>query len=308
MGEKMYDNNSGDTDIRKQGVWSMKWALKIACKIVLSRLPIPYAWWQSIGLFRHGRMDHAEYALKIFCLHSNRAYPEGLPAGTSALELGPGDSIASAIIAKAYGASQIWLADVGNFARKDVHFYRVLALALAGRGLAAPDLTHAITFEDVLNACNVRYLTEGLRSLRQIPDGTIDFIWSHSVLEHVRKPQFADTLLELFRVMKPGAYTSHNIDFQDHLSHALNNLRFSERRWESYLFANSGFYTNRSPAVVMHNMFKQAGFDLIQEEFGRWPKLPIPRKSLAEEFERFADEELLCRTSYVLLRKRPESQ
>lgn len=281
----------------------MNWALKIAAKIVLSRLPIPYAWWQSIGLFRHGRMDHAEYALKIFRLHSNRAYPQGLPPGATVLELGPGDSIASAIIAAAHGASQTWLVDAGDFARRDAHFYMMLALDLARHGLPVPDLTQAASFEDILEACNARYLTGGLRSLKEIPDGTVDFVWSHSVLEHVRRREMADTLCELFRVIKPGAYTSHNIDFQDHLAGALNNLRFSERWWESPLFADSGFYTNRIPAVVMHEMFRQTGFELIQEQFGRWPLLPTPRGALSAEFAGFRDQDLISRTSHVLLRR-----
>lgn len=282
----------------------MKWVFKIVTKVVLSRLPVPYAWWQSIGLFRHGRMDHAEYALKIFRLHSSRAYPEGLPAGAVLLELGPGDSIASAIIAAAHGVSKIWLIDAGDFARKDVYFYRMLALDLAGCGLAVPDLTQAITFDDILNACNAKYLTKGLGSLREVPDNSVDFIWSHSVLEHVRKHQLADTLVDLLRVLKPGAYTSHNIDFQDHLAGALNNLRFSERLWESSFFANSGFYTNRIPALVMHEKFRQANFEMIQEQFGRWPFLPTPREVLSLEFLAYGDEDLINRTSHALLRKK----
>lgn len=281
----------------------MNWTLKIAAKIVLSRLPIPYSWWQSAGLFRHGRMDHAEYALKIFRLHSTRAYPQGLPPGATVLELGPGDSIASAIIAAAHGTSQTWLVDAGDFARRDAHFYRILALDLARHGLPVPDLTQAESFEDILLACNARYLTGGLSSLKEIPDGTVDFAWSHSVLEHVRKREVADTLCELLRVMKPGAYTSHNIDFQDHLAGALNNLRFSERLWESPLFADSGFYTNRIPAVALHRLFREAGFSLIEEAFGRWNALPTPRRAMDAAFRTYGDDELCCRTSHVLLVK-----
>lgn len=281
----------------------MKWALKIAAKIVLSRLPIPYIWWQSIGMFRHGRMDHADYALKIFRLHSTRAYPQGIPYGTSMLELGPGDSIATAIIASAHGANDTWLVDVGSFARRDIPFYKILALNLAQRGLPVPDLTNAGSFDDILEKCHTRYLIGGLRSLKEIPDGTVDFAWSHSVLEHVRKHEVADTLHELFRIMRPGAYTSHNIDYQDHLGGKLNNLRFSERVWESAFFANSGFYTNRIPATKMHEIFRSVGFKIISENYGKWPNLPINRKSISRSFTALTDAELINRTSSILLRK-----
>jgi hypothetical protein len=280
-----------------------KWALKIVAKIVLSRLPIPYAWWQTIGMFRHGRMDHAEYALKIFHLHSTRAYPHGLPPGAVVLELGPGDSIASAIIAAAHGTSQVWLVDAGAFARRDVHFYKKLSLDLLRHGLPVPDLSSATSFDDILGACNARYLTGGLRSLRGIPVGTVDFVWSHSVLEHVRKREVADTMYELFRCMKPGGYASHNIDFQDHLSGALNNLRFSEPWWESNLLAESGFYTNRIPALVMHEMLQMTGFELIQEQFGHWPSLPTPRRAISADFALYSDQDLISRTSHILLRR-----
>ena len=80
---------------------------------------------------------------------------------------------------------------------------------------------------------------------------------------------------------------SHNINYKDHLGESLNNLRFSEQIWESDLFANSGFYTNRIPAVEMHQYFKNVGFNLIVEDYGRWDKLPINRKNLAREFKKF---------------------
>lgn len=280
----------------------MKWAAKIGAKIVLSRLPVSYGRWRSMGLFRHGRMDRTEYALKIFRLHAGRAYPGGLPRGSAVLEVGPGDSVASALIAAAHGAGRVWLVDAGDFATKDVALYQKLASDLASLSLPAPDLARATTFSDVLTACNAAYLTRGLDSLTDIPDASLDFAWSHSVLEHVRKHQLTRTLRELHRVMKPGALASHNVDYQDHLTGALNNLRFSERLWESPLFADAGFYTNRVPAVVMHGMFGKAGFTLLEENFGRWPALPTPRSALNTEFSAYEDRDLLQRTSHALLR------
>lgn len=280
----------------------MKWALKIAAKIALSRLPVPYAMWRGVGLFRHGRMDRVDYALKVFRLHTSRAYPEGLPAGATLLELGPGDSVASAIVAAAYGAGRVWLVDAGDFANKEIALYRTLALDLAARGLNPPDLSTARSFEEVLKACNACYLTTGLQAFATIPDGSVDFAWSHSVLEHVRKAELAATLAELRRVIRPGGYASHNVDYQDHLAGALNNLRFAGRLWESDLFANAGFYTNRVPALVMHAMFRQAGFETVKEDFGRWPALPTPRRAMAAEFAVFQDQELMQCTSHALLR------
>lgn len=280
----------------------MKWAFKIAAKLLLARLPVPYTFWKSLGVFRHGRMDSAEYPMKIFMLHVGRAYPRGLPPQSVILELGPGDSIASAIIGCAYGVKRAYLVDVGNFASKDVSFYRSLADDMRERGVNAPDLSCAASFEDILRICSAKYLTNGIVDLRQIPSGSIDFIWSHSVLEHVRKHELEAMLLELKRILKPGALSSHNIDFQDHLDGALNNLRFSENIWESSFFAESGFYTNRIPAVRMHDMFRMAGFQVMEEAFGQWPAFPTPRRAIHADFQQYSDGELINRTSHVLLR------
>ncbi|MEJ2032477.1 MAG: class I SAM-dependent methyltransferase [Deltaproteobacteria bacterium] len=281
---------------------AINWAFKIAAKLLLARLPIPYRTLKRLGVFGHGSMDSVEYPIKIFRLHAERAYPSGVPAGLVLLELGPGDSVASALLGYAYGASRIYLVDVGAFASRDVMFYRTLAKRLQDAGLEVPELDKAVSLEDVLRACNAEYLTDGLTGLRGLPCGSVDFVWSHSVLEHIRLREFAKVLRELQRILKPGALSSHNVDFQDHLGGALNNLRFPERVWESPLFATSGFYTNRIPAVRMHRMFAEAGFTIEEEAFGRWSALPTPRAAVHADFRRYRDEDLLNRTSHMLLR------
>ncbi len=280
----------------------MKWALKIGTKLLIARLPVPYAFWKSVGVFRHGQMESVDYPVKIFNLHLQRAYPKGLPPRSVILELGPGDSIASALVACAHGVKHTYLVDVGSFASKNVAFYRSLASEMRKRGMNIPDLAGATSFEDILQICNAKYLTDGIQSLREISTGSIDFVWSHSVLEHVRKSELEKVLVELKRVLKPDALSSHNIDFQDHLEGALNNLRFPENVWESALFAESGFYTNRIPAIKMHGMFAAAGFEIRKEGFGRWPVLPTPRKCMHADYQMYRDEDLLNRTSHVLLK------
>jgi len=288
---------------KARDVLQMKWALKIIAKLIIARLPVPYSFWRSLSVFRHGSMDSTDYPVKIFNLHLKRAFPDGLPSDAVMLELGPGDSLASALLGYASGASMTYLVDVGSFARKDVAFYQTLAADLSNRGLQCPDLSDALTFNDILQASNASYLANGLSSLRMIPSESIDFVWSHSVLEHVRKDELPEVLFELHRILKPGGLSSHNIDYQDHLAYSLNNLRFSEKLWESNFFAKSGFYTNRVPAIRLHRMLQEAGFKILHEEFGKWDKLPVLRRTLHSDFTKFTDEELCNRTSHVLLKR-----
>lgn len=282
----------------------MKWALKIAAKLLLARLPFDYSIWRKIGVFRNGRMDQTEYAFKIFSLHAGRCYPNGIAPGSVMLELGPGDSIGSAVIAKACGAAEIYLIDAGDYATKDVAFYKALARDLNQRNIAAPSLDDVASFESVMNKCSAIYMTRGLNSLREIPDSSVDMVWSHSVLEHIRENELEDVIAELYRVLKPGGFFSHNIDYQDHLQFALNNLRFPRWLWESDFFAKSGFYTNRIPAVLMHAIHKKVGATILREEFGRWPQMPTDRQWMAKEFHCYSDEVLLNRTSHILGTKR----
>src|SRR5688572_16045409 len=77
---------------------SVPWWAKIAAKIVLSRLPLPYGFWQRIGLFRHGCMDNSGYARTVFDTHVERAGLAGKLRGKTVVELGPGDSVATAVV------------------------------------------------------------------------------------------------------------------------------------------------------------------------------------------------------------------
>jgi SAM-dependent methyltransferase len=226
-----------------------------------------------------------------------------MPKNSVILELGPGDSVVSALLGFSKGASITYLVDVGSFARTDIAFYRNFVNSMKKSGAPIPEIEWTnTTFTDVLECCNGRYLTSGIDSLRTIPSKSVDFIWSHSVLEHVRKHDLKELLNELQRILKPGSFSSHNIDYQDHLSHSLNNLRFPNSIWESSFFIKSGFYTNRINAIKMHEMFKNAGFTILREEFGRWPFLPISRSALHKDFQLLADDELRIRTSHVLLK------
>ncbi len=280
------------------------WWAKIGAKLVLSRLPVGYAFWQKLGLFRHGCMDAVDYPLSIFLSHVKRSGFEGKLSGKTILELGPGDSVATALIAKAYGARTV-LVDTGYYASKEMDIYRRFAATLVKLGLAAPSLDGMSSIEELLDVCEARYLTGGLASLREIDDSSIDMVFSQAVLEHIRKHEFLETQIQLHRILAPAGICSHSVDLRDHLGGALNHLRFSERLWESDFFARSGFYTNRLQMQKIIALFKEAGFDVELVEVRRWQTLPTPRKKMAKMFVDLSEEELNVSGFDVLLRKKP---
>lgn len=275
------------------------WWFKIGIKMMLARLPLPYTRWRSIGIFQHGFMLDPEYALHVFMRHyaQVQAY---LPQRYSVLELGPGDSLATAAIAAAHGADKVWLVDVGPYASLDIAPYRPLLRRLE----CCTHLADCRTMAELLAVTNTMYLTEGLKSLKAIPDDSVDFVFSQAVLEHVALDEFAETIHELARVQSSGGVSSHRIDLQDHLAHGLHSLRFSRSLWESDLFARSGFYTNRLRASQIVETFERAGFEVMARQDDCWPALPLRRDQLHADFRALSEADLRVRGSDLVLRKR----
>jgi len=279
----------------------MPWYLKVLAKIFLARLPFGYAMFRRVGVFRHGDMDSAGYAINVFRVHHERVVERGLGESFVALEIGPGDSVASAILAQGAGASETILVDAGPFATREMSFYRGVATAALEHGYATPATLNFDSLESLLNSCHARYLASGLDAFQDVKSDSVDFIWSHAVLEHVRAAELPDLIAESFRVLRPGGIASHRVDLRDHLGGELNNLRFSDRVWESRLMSGSGFYTNRVRYVEMIDLFRDVGFSVEVVSVDRWSVLPLPRREMSERFRRFSDDDLLVRGFDVIL-------
>jgi SAM-dependent methyltransferase len=282
---------------------SLPWYARIGAKLVLVRLPFGYRIWQRLNLFKHGLMEKPEYAYRVFKSHYDRAPFARKGQGFVGLEIGPGDSLFSAICAYAFGSKFTYLIDSGRFAREDIEPYQAMATFLARQGFAPPDLTQASSLADVLSASRAEYGSRGIESLRTIPADSVDFVWSHAVLEHIRLNEFENFMRELVRILRPGGVCSHRVDLTDHLGGALNNLRFAQSTWESEWMANSGFYTNRIRFDGMMNMFSRAGFKTEIIGVDRWQKLPTPRSRLSKEFQNMPENNLCVYAFDVLLRK-----
>ena len=280
------------------------WWGKIAAKLLLSRLPVSGRTWQRLGLFSPGGMLDADYAIAVFERHFHAA---GAPRpGFAFLELGPGDSLASAVIGRAYGAAQGWLIDSGAYVSRDPAVYGRLIAELRQRGTPGnlPADLPCDDLERLLAACGAEYLDEGLASLARIPDGACDMAFSQAVLEHVPREAFATLMSELYRVLRPGGIASHAIDFRDHLGGGLNNLRFSPALWEAPWFAKrSGFYTNRLRLPEMVDAFHGAGFEVEVREKGTWDRLPLAHHAIHPAFRSLTQEDLLTRSAFVRLCK-----
>ncbi len=278
------------------------WWGKLGAKLVLSRLPIDYRRWAALGLFKLGDMVDSRYAVDVFRSHFDRVEFPTKGTGFTCLELGSGDSLLSAPIANIFGAQCSYLVDAGDFASRDMSPFHELLALLASEGRDVSAFVGVQNWCDVLTRCNAHYLVNGLDTLRSIPSGSVDFVWSHAVLEHIRLRELFPTLKELRRVLHRGGCCSHTVDLTDHFNGQLNNLRFSEARWEGHLFASSGFYTNRIRFREMMAIFRSSGFEVERTSIRAWKQLPIDRKRLDAKFSVLADDELLTHGFDVVLR------
>ena len=280
----------------------LPWWVKLSAKLIMARLPVPYSLWRKLKLFRHGDMNDPTKAIRTFENYYRRAHEKiALKTDFTVLELGPGDSILSGLVARSMGASKVWLVDAGAFADTDVAGCRSTLAMLEQAGYRNLNLPYAKSVDQVLNYANITYLTRGTSSLAEIPDDSIDFFWSQVVLEHVPHDEFPEFLSQLRRIVKPDGIGVHSVDFRDHLSNGLNNLRFSHETWESELFRNSGFYTNRIRPGAMLHLFKEADFDVEVVAESYWPEIPTSRAKMAAPFRDLPDNELNLAEYEVLL-------
>jgi len=271
----------------------MPWWLKVGFKMVIYRLPVGDKFWKSIGFFQHDQMELPEYAFRVFQKHFDRvSESKSLASGFTSLELGPGNSLFSALICRSFGGDKTYMIDVDNFAIEDVESYQKMADYVQQQDLPAPQIDSSQSFSDVMESCGGSYLTSGLASLKAIEDHSVNFVWSHAVLEHIRRSEFLDIMKETRRVISDDGICSHTVDLKDHLDQSLNNLRFKEGFWESKFVDQSGIYTNRIRYSEMLDIFKEAGFEVKSTEVNQWPSLPVPRPELDPQFRDLAEDEL----------------
>ncbi len=286
----------------------LPWWFKMGCRLVL-----PYLGGLGrIGhLFASGSHDDTDidrlidlFDTKFSQFRSARNRRPG-----SYLELGPGDTIARALVAAANGVERIWLVDSGNFARRDMRHYHAVAADLTARGFSVPDLSHCRRLDDILRTCRATYLTGGLASLREIADQSVDLIVSEAVLEHLPRGDLGAFFGEFSRLLTPGGLALHGIDLDDHLDGGLNHLRFSVETWEKPHIRNSGFYTNRFSYSQICAMARTAGLEV--GEFYRlcWPGPRLRRADLHPGLAGWTDQDLeICSFGLMLNPSQPIAQ
>jgi SAM-dependent methyltransferase len=181
--------------------------------------------------------DWKSYAEGLFTKHVEQLSPFGFAIdGKDVLEIGPGSSLWTAYLCRKRGAKSVVAIDQRNY--------------LIARN--SPD--------DALDEVTYKSPCKGEQT--GLPSGSFDLIYSHAVLEHVQGPK--QVLSEVWRLLRPGGYTSHQIDTRNHLdfSRPMEHLTVPGWAWKIMTF-NSPSYTNRYTIPMWLDLFPRCGFEVL---------------------------------------------
>lgn len=110
----------------------------------------------------------------------------------------------------------------------------------------------------------IRYRAPGDAAATGMAGGSVDVVFSNSVLEHVPGEMIARCLEEAYRILCPGGVVFHSVNCGDHYAYVdgridqLHYLRYSDEDWK---FWNNRFlYQNRLRAIDFTDMARAAGF------------------------------------------------
>jgi SAM-dependent methyltransferase len=164
--------------------------------------------------------------------------------------------------------------------------------------------------EKLLSEANIQYLAPADAADTGLPDSSIDYHISITVLEHIPRADIQRILKETKRILKQNGVAIHFIDLSDHFQHQdksitkINFLRYSEKKWDR-IAGNEFAYCNRMRASDYLALFRKAGFDvcrcenLVDDE---------ARESMAdgfsvnEEFQKYSVDDLCVTQLKVALR------
>lgn len=287
-----------------------------------------------------GGTNSAEYCYEVWLKHITLARENGMSSIPKTLaELGPGDSIGIGLAAMLSGVDNYFALDVAKYS--DISFNVKIFDELVelfekrsprpSKGWPNYDQyldnnlfpSHILT-DHVLNISlsksriekirntilNPGVLNDEIKIVYKVPwsdksvidEGTVDFIISHSVLEHV--VDLKDTYQALFSWLKPNGMMSHQIDFTAHgLAKKWNGYRaYSETLWK-VIVGKRPFLINRQPYSVHLNMINEYKFNVVCNLKKYRQDEGISRSQLSKSWQDISDDDLDCSGTFIQAKK-----
>lgn len=140
-----------------------------------------------------------------------------------------------------------------------------------------------------------------------LPDGSVDFVFSTFVLEHIPGQVITELLVEFKRVFAPGAVMSHYVGLADQYASfdssitPFNFLRYPASRWR-YL-NNRMIPLTRLRISDYRALLKEGGYAVVKEDSVKGSIADLRRIRLAPEFRGYAEADLLVLYSWLVARR-----
>jgi len=259
------------------------------------------------------RNSTSPYNFGIYNLYS-RFQREYLGTGrpTRILEIGPGANLGVGVIFALTGAEKYYGLDI--YMDPDLYSasqYESIAylvqLAGAGRPLRKLDDVMKVTDNKVEFARDrIEYLYPRQSYDIPLPDGSLDYVFSHATMEHVADPE--TTVRAISRVLRNGGITAHQIDMRDHadFSKPLEFLKVDEDAWkERWKDPKRAFlYMNRWRLSDFKEAFEGAGLRILKVDVNAtFPVDESIRRTLDKRFQKYSLEDLSVTGVMIIARK-----
>lgn len=243
-------------------------------------------------------------------------------SGARLMEIGTGWHPALPICFVLAGARSITTFDLARLLSESLTFQLLDSLEqyipkIADLGGKSPATVRARLHEfrllkslgELLDKSGIEYFAPVDARATGLEAGSIDLVYSNSVLEHVPRKALPGLMEKCFRVLKPGGLALHNVACGDHyanfdksISH-VNFLQYGEREWN--LWNNPIQYQNRMRAQEFVDLAIQAGFEVISKKTYIQPNTleALASMRIAPEFDRFSRDEIAETTVDFIGRK-----
>lgn len=279
----------------------------------------------------------ARYCYSVFMRHRVIAAQYGMTQPPSTVvELGPGDSLGIGLMAILTGSQHYIAIDAvrhANTATNLAVFDEVVTLLMNRTPIPfdgecaaiRPELIeygfpHALFDQDYLSAA---LSTQRLSAIRQalinpsrdgliqyyaplgemsgISAGSIDWIFSQAVLEHV--DELEETYRQCFRCLRSGGFMTHQIDYQCHETAKEWNGHWGYPNWLWVLMrGRRPWFVNRLPHSVQRKLQEGTGFSILAEILQKG--VPgIKRSQLSTQFRGLSDQDFVTAGAMLVSRK-----
>lgn len=268
----------------------------------------------------------AAYYYEVWLRHvCTAAHFQCWNAPQTVLEIGPGAALGTGIAALLSGAQQYIAYDSSAWLEPttDEHLLQdLVALFRAQKNFAPADrILPATLFPSQLfpsEQLTVSWSDERIarikRSLQQrddlirylnapdsLPAAAVDYLFSHSVLEHVE--DLAAMYQTMWRWLRPGGAMTHSIDFSSHGTSKRWNGHWTvpDSMWR-LMRGKRRYFLNREPASTHQALLEQVGFEC--KAFHRTPLAStLQRTDLAARFRQFSESDLTTVAAFIVARK-----